>query len=82
MPLYDYECLDCGARFEALVRGSTEPKCAECSGTNLERLLSMFAVNSEGTRQSHIQSARRQGAKAQKDKAIAEHEQIHKNLEH
>jgi putative FmdB family regulatory protein len=82
MPLYDLECLDCGARFEALVRSSNEPKCPQCDSGNLERLLSMFAVNSQGTRQSHLQSARRQGAKAQRDKAIAEHEQVHKNLEH
>ncbi len=82
MPLYDFGCLDCGARFEALVRGSSEPKCPHCDSSNLEQLLSMFAVNSEGTRQAHVQSARRQGAKAQRDKAIAEHEQVHKNLEH
>ena len=82
MPLYDYECLACGARFEALVRGPAEPECPSCHSSSLEQLLSMFAVNSEGTRQANLQSARRQGAKAQRDRAIAEHEQHHKNLEH
>jgi putative FmdB family regulatory protein len=82
MPLYELECLDCGTRFEALVRGSSQARCPSCDGSNLEQLLSTFGVNSAGTRQANLQSARRQGAEARRDKAIAEHEQIHKNLEH
>jgi len=82
MPLYELECLDCGTRFEALVRGSSQPRCPSCDSNNLEQLVSMFGVNSEGTRQANLQAARRQGAKARQDKAIAEHEQVHRNLEH
>ena len=82
MPLYDFECLDCGERFEALVLGRGSPTCPSCQSSKLEQLLSTFAVNSETTRKTNINSARRQGAKARRDKAIAEHDQIHKNLEH
>ena len=79
MPLYDYECLDCGECFEALVRGSNLPVCPNCQGQNLEQLLSMFSVNSESTRRLNLNSARRQNAKVQRDKAIADHEEIHRH---
>ena len=82
MPLYDYECRDCGERFEALVLGRSVPSCPSCQSTNLEQLLSTFAVDSAGTRKTHFDAAKRQGAKARKEHAIAEHEQLHKNLEH
>jgi putative FmdB family regulatory protein len=48
MPIYEYECRGCGHRFEALVR-ETAPPCPECQGTDLQRLLSMFAVSSDST---------------------------------
>jgi hypothetical protein len=37
----------------------------------------MFAVDSEGVRQSNIKAARRHNAKAARDKAIADHEATH-----
>jgi putative FmdB family regulatory protein len=80
--MYEFECLDCGERFEVLVRGSDGPKCPGCRGQNLKQLISLFGVNSETTRQTNLQSGRRQNAKARRDRAIAEHEQVHKNLEH
>jgi putative FmdB family regulatory protein len=77
VPLYDYECLACGERFEALVRNSITPPCPGCQGSNLRQLISLFAVDSEGVRQSNIQSARRHNAKAVRDKKIADHEAAH-----
>lgn len=79
MPLYEFECRGCGHRFEALVRGSSTPSCPACEGDNVERLLSMFAVSSENTRRSALNSARRQNAKSQRDKQIAEHEEAHRH---
>ena len=47
MPLYDYDCQDCGERFEALVRGtSDEPVCPKCGGRKLERAWSVFSGRS------------------------------------
>ncbi|MDY6988426.1 MAG: zinc ribbon domain-containing protein [Thermodesulfobacteriota bacterium] len=41
MPLFDYQCLDCGKRSEVLIAGSDEdPQCQACGSTNLKRLLS------------------------------------------
>ena len=77
MPIYEYECRGCEHRFEQVVLPTTTPACPECGGQDLERLLSMFAVNSEGTRETHLKSARKQAAKTRRDKIHAEHEQIH-----
>jgi putative FmdB family regulatory protein len=57
MPVYEYECKTCGARFEKLVRtmtSSAEPaKCPECGSDNTARALSVFAaVSSEGSSKS------------------------------
>lgn len=75
--MYDYECLDCGERFEALVRNSNIPPCPKCEGRNLEQMISMFAVDSESTRQTNLKVARSKNAKVHRDKSIAEHEQLH-----
>jgi putative FmdB family regulatory protein len=75
MPLHEYRCRGCSHQFEALVRKGDVPACPSCRGTDLEQLLSMFAVSSESTRQSNLQAARRKNAKVQRDKAIAEHEE-------
>ena len=77
MPIYEYHCQTCGREFEALVLpNSGEIACPDCKGTALERMRSLFAVSSEGTRQTHLQAARKANKKVQRDKAIAEHEEI------
>lgn len=78
MPLYEYECRGCGHRFEALVRSSDKdkPACPSCRSSDLEQMLSLFAVSSEATRQSNLQSARRQNQKVQRDKLVADREEI------
>ena len=77
MPIYDFKCSDCGEEFEAFIRGTNTASCPSCQGTNLEQLISMFAVDSEGTRQAHLTGARAKSKKIARDKAIAEHEQAH-----
>lgn len=44
MPLYEYRCLKCQKRFEALVYGKEKPACPKCQGGQLEKLFSAFAV--------------------------------------
>jgi putative FmdB family regulatory protein len=46
MPLFDFRCARCDHRFEALVRNGELPRCPTCEGEELERLPSVFAVQS------------------------------------
>lgn len=76
MPLYEYQCLVCGHQFEALVRPIDTPACESCQGTELERLVSRFAVSSESTRGASLGLARTKNKKVLHEKAVADREEI------
>jgi putative FmdB family regulatory protein len=40
MPIYEFTCQACGARFEELVRRDATAPCPECGSAEVERLLS------------------------------------------
>lgn len=50
MPLYEYRCSRCEHDFELLVRESTARECPSCGSPDLERQLSVFAVQSQNPR--------------------------------
>ena len=72
MPIYEYRCRACAHEFEALVRTGDSPACPSCSATDLERLLSLFAVDSDGTRQAARDRSMAKGIKRQQDKDVAD----------
>ncbi len=73
MPIYEYVCGECGHEFEALILPKTTgTACPECRSTQLERLVSSFAVDSENTRQSNLAAGRRQYAPIRKEKQWAQ----------
>lgn len=45
MPLFEYQCRSCEHQFELLVRESTKLECPKCTGTELDKMLSVFAVS-------------------------------------
>ena len=48
MPLYEYECRACGHEFEYLTRAEQSPACPACKSEDLQKQLSVFAVNASG----------------------------------
>lgn len=47
MPIFEYECRDCGTRFEKLVASSAQKvACENCASPRVNQLLSAFAVSS------------------------------------
>ena len=40
MPLYEYQCQDCGQGFEAFVTAERQPFCPACQSGKLAKLLS------------------------------------------
>lgn len=58
MPLYEYKCLGCETQFETLIVKASQPiMCPSCSSESVERLISMFAVSSESSRQASTAAA-------------------------
>jgi putative FmdB family regulatory protein len=55
MPIYEYQCKDCGEKFDKLIRsmGSSEDvECPKCRSAKTARALSVFAVGGEGAKSS------------------------------
>lgn len=48
MPIYGFDCNECGHSFEKLVRSSETPSCPSCHSTDLTRQLSLIAPPSKG----------------------------------
>lgn len=79
MPLYDFACRACGSRFDLLVRARTQPACPACGGEDLERLLSLPAVRSDGTKRLALRAAQQRDAKQAHERV---QEQIRYELSH
>jgi len=79
VPLFEYRCRTCEIEFEALVRGTDRPTCPSCAGTDLDRLLSLFSVDSDGTRAAARQSSLPRSRKTQLDKEVGEREEYERH---
>ena len=76
MPIFEYECRACGHVFERLVRPGNVPTCPACDGQELAKLLSLSAISSAAIRHANVQKARQANKAVQKDKAMAEMDEI------
>ena len=51
MPIFEYECRECGNHFEQLVYGKeTKVVCRSCGSSHVVQLLSTFAINGPSSR--------------------------------
>jgi putative FmdB family regulatory protein len=60
MPIYEYDCEDCGARFDKLVFLTGQPKpivCPECSSGQVSKRLSLIAASGGGSAEGASASA-------------------------
>ena len=83
MPIYEYVCRACGHEFELLVlRTSAAPACPSCDASDLERILSGFAVSSESIRSANVRAAKKKVAADpnRRDQRIAEQESTREHL--
>ncbi len=48
MPIYGFNCNECGHQFEKLVRSSDKPSCPSCQSVDLTRQLSLIAPPAKG----------------------------------
>ncbi|NLF02580.1 MAG: zinc ribbon domain-containing protein [Anaerolineales bacterium] len=51
MPVFEYQCKQCGERFEMFVRArsSAQPiSCPNCNSTEVEKALSLFGLKGGG----------------------------------
>ena len=72
MPIYEYECRACGHRFEQLILRANTPECPSCQSHDLERLISLFAVDSESTRGLASDAGRRRSGQDSRDRNDAD----------
>jgi len=81
MPIFEYTCRACSRQFELIVRTGDTPACPACGGGDLEKMISLFAVDSSSSRSLALNSARKRNAKVTRDKAQADYEYV-RNHEH
>jgi len=82
MPIYEYECRQCGHRFEYLLLSSSPAaECPACRNKDLKQLISLCAVSSETSRAANLDAAHRKAAGVRKDKQHEEHKQLHQHFE-
>jgi putative FmdB family regulatory protein len=72
MPIYEFECEQCGNRFEELVRSGTESlACPQCSSTRTRRLFAPVSPPSRQPRGAKVrdsESRRREREAARRDR--------------
>lgn len=81
MPIYEYECGQCGRNFECLLLSSSPAaECPACGTTDLKQMISLSAVSSENSRQSNLTAAHKKAAAVRQGKKHDEHKGLHEHF--
>jgi len=57
MPIFEYACQECGARFEVLMREGVTPACPKCRSQQVDKQLSAFAVGAASAKAAPMPAA-------------------------
>ena len=84
MPIYEFTCRGCHQEFEQLIlpwKPDAEriPVCPSCQSQDVEKMMSVFAMNSDTLRKTHLATARKKARKVKQEKDTEEFKQT---LEH
>jgi putative FmdB family regulatory protein len=74
MPIYEFECEECGGRFEELVAADAAVACPSCGSERVRRLLSSVSPPGRQSRGAAVRSdeSRRREREAARQDRIAE----------
>lgn len=82
MPIYEYQCRQCGHRFEYLVLKSTPAaECPSCHHQDLTQLISLCSMSSESTRQANLNAAQKKVGAVRKEKQHEDHKHLHEHFD-
>jgi len=82
MPIYEYECLQCGHRFEHLALSrSPAAECPSCRSADLRQLISLCSMSSESTREANLGAAHRKAAGVRGEKQHEQHKHLHEHFD-
>ena len=79
VPIYEFECQKCGARFEELVRAGAEAPCPQCKSSEVERRYSQIGeprvpVGLTGTAAAQSDAKRKAREEWRREKFAADRE--------
>jgi putative FmdB family regulatory protein len=74
MPIYEYVCRSCAHAFELLIRNELTPTCPSCESQDLERMLSLPRVHSEGRKQRSLSAARQRDTRLGQERVRVQRE--------
>ncbi|MDR1616707.1 MAG: zinc ribbon domain-containing protein [Syntrophomonadaceae bacterium] len=55
MPIFDFQCVDCGHSFDVLIRNNEKENihCTNCNSINIKQKLSLFNTSGSGRLSAH-----------------------------
>jgi putative FmdB family regulatory protein len=80
VPIYEFECVKCGARFEELVRAGAKAPCPQCKSLDVERRYSQIGegrvpVGLTGTAAAESNARRKDREERRREKFAADRKQ-------